>query len=120
MVVFLWKTTQGLVKGYNVTTLESARRGRFIVPKTVVGSSPASVRHARETSLGVKGAQMFNLLPASIRNHNSTDVNSFKVKLDLFLSQIPDQPTISEQTRAAKTNSLLHQIPMMTTQYEPC
>ena len=114
MVIFLWKISQGLVRGYDITFSNTARRGRSIVPNTIVRSSPAAVRKARESSLGVKGAQIFNLLPASLRNLNSDNADTFKTNLDAFLMKVPDQPTVSNQARAAETNSLLDQIPMLT------
>ena len=80
-------------------------------------SAPAQVRHAKEISLGFKGANLFNLLPSNIRNLNSNNVDTFKAKLDMFLSQIPDQPTVGGQARAALSNSLLHQIPMTLRQF---
>ena len=102
-----------MVRGYNVTFSNSDRRGRLIVPKTVVRSSSAAVRQARECSLGVKGAKMFNLLTVSLRNIDSDHVDKFKSQLDAFLQQVPDQPTVGGQARAAESNSLEHQIPMM-------
>ena len=42
-------------------------------------------RRARERSLSVKGAKMFNLLPSYIRNINADKVDQFKNKLDKFL-----------------------------------
>ena len=54
-VIFLWKISQGLVSGYDVTFTSEGRRGRVIVPKTVVRSSPAMVRNSKEQSLGVRG-----------------------------------------------------------------
>ena len=86
----------------------------MIIPNTVVNSSPAVVRNARESSLGVKGARIFNLLPAGLRNLDTDNVDIFKDNLDAFLSTVPDQPTIGDRSRAAATNSLLDQIPMMT------
>ena len=77
--------------------------------------STLAVRRARESSLGVKGARIFNLLPASIRNMNTEHVETFKSALDIFLSQVPDQPTLGGSPRASETNSLMHQIPMMYT-----
>ena len=117
IIIFLWKVTQGLVKGYSVNVSESARRGRLVVPKPVVKSAPAKVRHAKEISLGVKGANLFNLLPSYLRDLNSNHVDTFKTNLDNFLSQIPDQPTVGGQARAALSNSLLHQIPMTLRQF---
>ena len=76
-----------------------------------MSSSPAPVRKARESSLGVKGAKIFNLLPAELRNTDNNTVDIFKKKLDIFLANIPDQPTIAGMGRSAESNSLLHQIP---------
>ena len=114
MVIFLWKVSQGLVKGFEISFTEKlGRRGRTTVVATVPKSSPASVRKARECTLGIRGARIFNLLPAAIRNHDSNQVDTFKTMLDTYLRQVPDQPTVSGRARAAVSNSLLHQIPMM-------
>ena len=113
MVIFLWKVSQVMVHGYNVDyTSVRGRRGRTALPRDVVKSSSSLVRKAREASIGVKGAKIFNLLPASIRNMDVKNVDLFKKDLDSFLSQVPDQPTIAGYGRSAETNSLLHQLPM--------
>ena len=113
IIIFLWKISQGLVKGYDIQfTTDQSRRGRCIIPKTISKTAPAVVKRARESSIAVKGAKLFNLLPVTIRNLNSDHVETFKCNLDAFLSQVPDQPTIGTQPRAAETNSLLHQIPL--------
>ena len=113
MVIFLWKISQGLVSGYDVEfSSDGSRRGRIIVPKTIVRSAPSIVKKARERSLGVRGAQIFNLFPANIREMNTEHVDTFKNHLDVFLSSIPDQPTVTGLGRGAETNSLLHQLPL--------
>ena len=76
--------------------------------------APANIKLAKENSLRVKGCRLFNLLPAVLRNANHGDTLMFKNNLDHFLSTIPDQPTMPGLTRAAVTNSLLHQVPMST------
>ena len=91
---------------------ENSRRGRECQVADIIRHSPISVKKARERSLSVKGARMFNLLPAELRNINSDKVHLFKRKLDDFLSSIPDQPTIAEEGRAANSNCLIDQIPM--------
>ena len=75
-------------------------------------SAPASVRKARERTLAVKGVQLFNLLPTQLRNSEHGDVEMFKNHLDIYISNIPDQPTTSGLVRGAQTNSLLHQVPL--------
>ena len=102
-----------MVSGYDVNfTSGSGRRGRSIVPNTLVSTAPAVVINARERSLGVRGAKIFNLLPDNIRNMNSEHVDIFKNHLDVFFSSIPDQPKVTGLGRAAETNSLLHQLPL--------
>ena len=112
-VIFLWKISQGMVSGYQVQfTSDMGRRGRSVVPNSVVRAAPAVVRNARERSLGVKGALIFNLLPDKLRSMNSQHIDYFKNHLDVFLSSIPDQPTVPGLGRAAESNSLLHQLPL--------
>ena len=68
---------------------------------------------AGESSSAVKGAKLFKLLPATLRNMNTEHIENFKCNLDSYLSQVPDQPTVAGQQRAAETKSLLHQKPML-------
>ena len=96
MVIFIWKISQGLVRGYDLQFTNSlGRRGRTAIPTKIVTSSPASIRKARESSIGVRGVRLFNLLPLELRNMKSTNADTFKKNLDEFLSNVPDQPTIS-------------------------
>ena len=62
--------------------------------------------------MAFKGAQLSNAMPASIRNSDHGDVLMFKNHLDIFLQNIPDQPTVSGLVRGAQSNSLLHQVPL--------
>ena len=109
-ICFLWKLSQGLIDGYQINWQWSDRRGRYAIPKTIPSSAPTKVRLARERSLAVHGAHIFNLLPINLRNENSRDFPLFKNNLDIFLVTVPDQPTITGLARAAATNSLLDQI----------
>ena len=113
MCIFVWKISMGLVSGYKLEFKGvGTRRGRECEVAEIVRTAPAAVRRARENGLAVKGAKMFNLLPPEIRNTTSDKVEHFKSKLDKFLSEVPDEPTIAGSPRAAKTNCLLHQIPL--------
>ena len=85
-MIFLWKISQGMVSGYNVEFLHDGRRGRTIVPKPIVKSAPAMVRNARERTMGVRGAHIFNLLPAELRRLNTDHADYFKNHLDVFLT----------------------------------
>ena len=84
-VIFRWKISQGMVSGYDVSfSFRDGRRGRYIIPNTVVRTAPALVRNARERTLAVRGAQIFNLLPDNLRSMNSDHVDFFKNHLDVF------------------------------------
>ena len=112
-IIFIWKISQGFVEGYDIKFANNDRRGRAAVPHTIARHAPAAVRRARESSLGVKGVRIFNLLPVWLRTMNSVTVDKFKLELDKFLSVIPDEPTIPGRTRAATTNSLIDQLQLL-------
>ena len=106
-IIFLWKVVQGLVQGYHVEFDSSDRRGRVAVVRPYKTRSPAQVRRAREASLSVKGARLFNSIHRELRDMSHGKVESFKSGLVKWLSQIHDQLTIPNCQRAAVTNSLL-------------
>ena len=108
MIIFLWKVSQGMVAGYKVDFSHSPRRGRLVNPHYTGAKVPALVRKAREASLASKGAKIFNLLPAYIRNINSENVETFKKELDSFLSLVPDQPSIPGNPRTASYTKYLY------------
>ena len=116
-LIFIWKISQGMVSGYPMSFSHTmGRRGRYAIPNQVVRAAPSVVQRARERSLGVKGAKLFNLLPDNLRSMNSQHIETFKNHLDIFLSSIPDQPTMTGLGRAAESNSLLHQLPLFINQ----
>ena len=102
-----------MIEGYSINWQLTDRRGRLAVPANIPRHAPTIVRVARERSLSVHGARLFNMLPKSLRNENYGDFLLFKNHLDIFLAQIPDQPTTPGLVRAADTNSLLDQIPLI-------
>ena len=85
----------------------------MVVPHLVPRNATSSVRKASESLLAVKGARIFNLLPAWIRTLNGVSVEQFKCELDRFLSGVPDQPTCPGRQRAAASNSLLDQLQLI-------
>ena len=112
-IILIWKICQGLVCGYNMEfTSCFTRTGRKAIPTTIRNSTSAAVRNARASSLAVKGAQIFNLMPLNLRNSNHGDLPMFKNHLDIYLANIPDQPTVQGLVRCAGSNSLLDQVPL--------
>ena len=114
-IIFIWKVSQDLVSGYSLNWSLSERRGRMVIPSHVELRAPAKIRNARERSLAVHGARLFNLLPIHLRNEDCGDIELFKNHLDLFLSDIPDEPTSQGLARRASSNSLIDQIPQCGT-----
>ena len=113
MIIFIWKICQELVSGYTLPfTKTSSGTDRKVVLAAVTQGAASVVKQARAGSLAVKGAQLFNAMPASVRNSDHGDVLMFKNHLDIYLQNIPDQPTVSGLVRGAQTNSLLHQVPL--------
>ena len=115
MIIFIWKVAQGLVQGYTASFTSSPRRGRVMVVSPLKRNGPASLRNAKESSLTVRGAQLFNLIPRALRDMTTGTPDQFKQMLDTWLSTIPDQPTIQGRQRAATSNSLLDQVPIVRT-----
>ena len=109
-IIFIWKVAQGLVQGYQATFLQSARRGRLMQLAPLCNKAPASVKNARESSLQVRGAKLFNCIPRELRDMSTGTPEMFKAGLDEWLSTIPDQPTVPGRQRAAASNSLLDQV----------
>ena len=112
-VFFIWKLSQNLVKGYNLEFKRDNRQGRLAIEKSISRRCATSVSNARQSTLAMKGVKIFNMLPKEIRDVNSLKVDSFKNCLDEYLSNVLDQPTIPGSGRAATTNSLLCQLPLM-------
>ena len=109
-IIFLWKVAQGLVQGYKATFHQHDRRGRLMNLAPLCNQAPAAVKRARESSLQVKDAKLFNIIPRELIDTSTGTPDHFKSKLDEWLSTIPDQPTVPGRQRAAATNCLLDQV----------
>ena len=99
-----------MVKGYTLPFRQNPRHGRVVELPPIARGCPAAVQQAYEASLRVKGAKLFNLIPAELRNMDGVLVETFKSGLDAWLGTVPDQPTVPGRQRAAATNSLLDQV----------
>ena len=81
-IIFIWKLSQGLVTGYHLPFQQNDRRGLTVAVPPMAKRSPAAVKQARETSLQVKGARLFNLVPKELRGRSGVTVDNFKHGLD--------------------------------------
>ena len=117
-IMYTWKILEQLVPNCGLETATSDRRGRqVLIPK--LKGSPA-IRSLREQSFQVNGPKLFNCLPPSIRNLSGITIDEFKIKLDQFLSKIPDEPNVEGLTpsacdlySAAPSNSIIDQSRIM-------
>ena len=105
-ICFLWKQNKGLITGYDVKWQWSDRRGSLAIPNRIARDTPSKVKKAH-------GAHLFQLLQKRLRNEDSGDFELFKNHLDIFLAIVPGQPTTTGMARAALTNSLLDQVPLV-------
>ena len=62
-IIYIWKVSQLLVKGYSLPFRQNPRLGRVVELPPIARGCPAGVQQAYEASLRVKGAKLFNLLP---------------------------------------------------------
>lgn len=116
-IIYIWRILEEHVPNVlstndqtpKITAKWHPRRGRECMVPAVKQTAPAPIRRLQYASLPIHGQQLFNTLPAEIRNLTNIDVDSFKRRLDKYLQLIPDEPQIPGYTaqRRAESNSLL-------------
>ena len=91
-LIYMFKIIRNLVpiKGFSV--ISEPRKGRLLAISPLSGSRMA-IMSLRERLLQVKGPRLWNSLPAEIRDLNVSP-ECFKIHLDQYLQEIPDQPRI--------------------------
>ena len=95
-----------------VHAYNNARLGRLCRIPGIITSAPRKIQTLRENSLSIKGSKLFNCLPKEIRNTTYCPVDTFKRRLDNYLTTIPDQPAVPQYLGyiRAKSNGLQDQI----------
>ena len=88
----------------NTNKEEKKKKSKCWIPNIERGS----FWQARNVSLARKGPALFNCLPKSLRNCLNCCTDSFKVKLDKWLTNIPDESQIPGYTgmRRRETNCI--------------
>ena len=77
----------------------SERRGREVSVPDLKGSQ--RIQSLYENSFQVRGARIFNSLPKSLRNLQLSSVDGFKLNLDKYMENIPDEPSLPNYTPTA-------------------
>ena len=115
LIIYTWRIIEGQVPNISpdhngIQTKWHIRRGRTCRIPVVNPRAPTAIKTIRYSSFAILGPQLFNTLPAEIRNLTACTVDSFKRSLDKYLKSIPDEPQIRGYTamRRAESNSLLH------------
>ena len=113
-VIYVWKIIQGLAPNLlgndKIQCNQSNQRlGRYCSLPSLNRSAPNYVQTLRENSFSVHGPKLFNELPKQIRNFDGA-LETFKGKLDKYLSGVEDVPHDPSEPHAASSNSLKDQI----------
>ena len=87
-IFYVWKSLNGIVPPIGFKW-KSRDPTKLIYPKT--HGSVGRVRTLQKFSLSWEGVRLFNCLPLKLRTFKGTK-EGFKSLLDLFLTNIPDQP----------------------------
>ena len=116
--IYLWSIIESKVP--NITTSSGAplirtksepdsRRGRMIHIPLVKRSRFSTLRYH---SLPIHGARLFNKMPSELRNLSNVSKDTLKLKFDIFLKTVPDEPLMLGYTqfRQAQSNSLVDMI----------
>ena len=116
IIIYIWRILEhqvpDLTSGEIYSINEGGRLGRKSSFPSISNSAPPEIKKIRYASLSSRGPQLFNILPAELRNLNNCSVEIFKRALDRFLTNIPDEPLIPGYTamRRADSNSLVDMI----------
>ena len=116
IMIYIWRILEHQVPDLTLGKIhsinEGGRLGRKCSSPPINNNASSDIKKIRYASLSVRGPQLFNAIPAEIRNLNNCSVDIFKRALDRFLTIVPDEPLIPGYTamRRADSNSLLHMI----------
>ena len=113
MIIYIYKIIIGLCPNPGFEKIPMNRR-TTIQPK-FNNKADSWIRNIRHGSFFTRGPMLFNSLPSYLRDitipgtPTKQHIEDFKNKLDAYLWHIPDQPTTEGLSRAAESNSLIHQ-----------
>lgn len=116
MAIYVWRILENQVPDFTQKNQISekcspinSRNGRLCKLPHIKSTATCRVKTLLYGSLSVNGCKLFNSLPRYIRNLTGCTTEAFKMHLDKYLVQIPDQPKIPgyEQYCTAESNSIL-------------
>jgi hypothetical protein len=110
-ILLMWKIIRGLVPNPGITTWWNPRTGMHINLLIVGGSCP--IQKPRRESVLYQGPRVLDSLPSALRQMEDVNLLGFKRKLDNWLANVLDQPTVRGLYRASPTNSIIDQVKYM-------
>ena len=111
IILYTVKALNGSVPNPGFTLQTNPRTGPRIKVPLMGLSSGIVTPKMKDRSLSVQGAKLFNILPRELRTEfDKLTPLTFKKRLDEFLKNVPDQPTIAGLSRIAESNSIIDQI----------
>ena len=115
-ILYTWKILEGISPNCGIEVkLEGGRVGRKCNIPKIQTKSQKWVQTLREQTFQINGPQLFNSLPAYLRNITKCGVDDFKTKLDKYLEKVPDEPSMrglvprAYTIEARPSNSILDQ-----------
>ena len=117
VIIYIFKIITKNVPNFSdpnnqITTNHSLRRGLLCNIPPINRLSMGKYKSLKDESLAVLGPKLFNSIPSELRNE-SLSLNSFKYKLDKFLSKIWDKPALPNYHQPGRSNSILSQLAVM-------
>jgi hypothetical protein len=95
-ILYMYKIIENITsnfQSYPIETVSNDRTGRKIkLPK--LGTKPGRTQTLQYNFFKSRAATVFNSLPRKLRDINGVRVEAFKLKLDKWLSSIPDEPRV--------------------------
>jgi hypothetical protein len=114
-ILYTWKVFEHLAPNYGIVMRESVSAGRLCDVSPLITGFPESVKNIRLCSLQHVGPCLWNSLPAELRAVTQVNTDTFKHKLDQYLSFLPDTPWLKGHIPEARhplsglpSNSVIH------------
>ena len=112
-ILYVWKILSGLcpnIEGSDsIVPYHNIRQGRLCHVPGLVRYARTGMLTTREGTFAITGPRLFNSIPKELRDYHGS-LNGFKRLLDIFLSDIPDEPPIPGYYRPGSSNGIIEQL----------
>ena len=109
MILNTWQQIEGLRENLMGFEINERSRHRTIKSTRVKWNKNSKKASIIFDSPALKMMRIFNAIPGELRDTTGIKLDTFKRKLDSWLSLVPDTPIIDDYRAAAESNSVVHQ-----------